>query len=67
MKKYLHYHIQFQHLIIQNQIRDLNQGTFGFVELAWDKYESPPQQVAVKFLERGEKVLLLLILILILI
>jgi len=38
------------------KIRDLNQGTFGFVQLAWDKQCHPPQQVAVKFMERGEKV-----------
>ncbi len=37
------------------QIRDLNSGTFGFVELALDK--STGQQVAVKFIERGDKVL----------
>jgi serine/threonine protein kinase len=34
----------------------LNSGTFGFVELALDKKTG--QQVAVKFIERGEKVLL---------
>eukprot|EP00210_Caulerpa_lentillifera_P008396 g8008.t1 len=38
------------------KIRDLNQGTFGFVQLAWDKRCSPPQQVAVKFMERGDKI-----------
>lgn len=38
------------------QIRDLNQGTFGFVQLAYDKSTNPPQQVAVKFMERGDKV-----------
>lgn len=38
------------------QIRDLNQGTFGFVQLAWDKRCTPPQQVAVKFMERGDKI-----------
>lgn len=36
------------------QIRDLNSGTFGFVELAYDKVTG--QQVAVKFIERGDKV-----------
>ncbi len=36
------------------QIRDLNSGTFGFVELALDKVSG--QQVAVKFIERGDKV-----------
>ena len=36
------------------QIRDLNAGTFGFVELALDK--STGQQVAIKFIERGDKV-----------
>lgn len=34
----------------------MNQGTFGFVQLAWDKSTNPPQQVAVKFMERGDKV-----------
>ncbi len=37
------------------QIKDLNSGTFGFVELALDK--STGQQVAIKFIERGDKVL----------
>ena len=37
------------------QIRDLNSGTFGFVELALDK--TTGQQVAIKFIERGDKVL----------
>ncbi len=41
------------------QIRDLNSGTFGFVELALDK--STGQQVAVKFIERGDKVLSVLL------
>ncbi|EIE22391.1 sulfur stress regulator [Coccomyxa subellipsoidea C-169] len=36
------------------KIRDLNSGTFGFVELALDK--TTGQQVAVKFIERGDKV-----------
>lgn len=36
------------------QIRDLNSGTFGFVELALDKITG--QQVAIKFIERGDKV-----------
>lgn len=36
------------------QIRDVNSGTFGFVELALDK--STGQQVAIKFIDRGEKV-----------
>ena len=36
------------------QIRDLNSGTFGFVELALDKVTG--QQVAIKFIERGDKV-----------
>lgn len=38
------------------KIRDLNSGTFGFVELALDKSTVPEQQVAIKFIERGEKV-----------
>jgi serine/threonine-protein kinase SRK2 len=36
------------------KIRALNSGTFGFVELALDKTNG--QQVAVKFIERGDKV-----------
>ncbi len=44
-----------QHLHLNVQIRDLNSGTFGFVELALDK--TTGQQVAVKFIERGDKVL----------
>ena len=44
-----------KHLHLNVQIRDLNSGTFGFVELALDK--STGQQVAVKFIERGDKVL----------
>jgi len=36
------------------KIRDLNSGTFGFVELAMDK--TTGQQVAIKFIERGDKV-----------
>ncbi len=36
------------------QIRDINSGTFGFVELALDK--TTGQQVAIKFIDRGEKV-----------
>ena len=35
-------------------MRDLNSGTFGFVELAMDK--TTGQQVAIKFIERGDKV-----------
>eukprot|EP00210_Caulerpa_lentillifera_P003735 g3568.t1 len=38
------------------KIRDINQGSFGFVQLALDKHHNPPQQVAVKFVERGEKI-----------
>ncbi|KAL0053253.1 hypothetical protein WJX82_003327 [Trebouxia sp. C0006] len=37
-----------------SKIRDLNAGTFGFVELALDK--STGQQVAIKFIERGDKI-----------
>jgi serine/threonine-protein kinase SRK2 len=36
------------------KIRDINSGTFGFVELALDK--TTGQQVAIKFIDRGEKV-----------
>ena len=39
---------------VRAQIRDLNSGTFGFVELALDK--TTGQQVAIKFIERGDKV-----------
>lgn len=35
------------------QIRDLNRGTFGFVQLALDT--ETDSQVAIKFIERGEK------------
>lgn len=37
-----------------HQIRALNSGTFGFVELCADR--ATGQQVAVKFIERGDKV-----------
>ena len=40
--------------VIFLQIRDINSGTFGFVELALDK--TTGQQVAIKFIDRGEKV-----------
>jgi len=36
------------------QIRDLNSGTFGFVQLARDKQSG--EYVAIKFIERGDKV-----------
>jgi hypothetical protein len=36
------------------QIKDLNSGTFGFVQLCIDK--TTGRQVAIKFIERGEKV-----------
>ena len=36
------------------QVKSLNSGTFGFVELALDKLTG--QQLAIKFIERGEKV-----------
>lgn len=36
------------------QIKDLNSGTFGFVQLALDK--TTGRQVALKFIERGDKV-----------
>ena len=35
-------------------MRDINSGTFGFVELALDKLSG--QHVAIKFIDRGEKV-----------
>ncbi len=36
------------------QVRDINSGTFGFVELAMDKLSG--QHVAIKFIDRGDKV-----------
>jgi serine/threonine-protein kinase SRK2 len=36
------------------QIRDLNSGTFGFVQLARDKQTG--ELIACKFIERGDKV-----------
>ena len=36
------------------QLRDLNKGTFGFVQLALDTESNT--QVAIKFIERGDKV-----------
>jgi serine/threonine protein kinase len=36
------------------QIKDLNSGTFGFVQLALDK--TTGRNVAIKFIERGDKV-----------
>lgn len=36
------------------QIKDLNSGTFGFVQLCKDK--TTQELVAIKFIERGEKV-----------
>ena len=36
------------------QIKDLNSGTFGFVQLALDR--TTGRQVAIKFIERGDKV-----------
>lgn len=41
-------------LPLYHAVRDLNSGTFGFVELAMDK--TTGQQVAIKFIERGDKV-----------
>ena len=35
-------------------MRDLNKGTFGFVQLAVDSQTG--QRVAIKFIERGDKV-----------
>ena len=37
------------------QVRDLNKGTFGFVQLAVDTQTG--QRVAIKFIERGDKVM----------
>lgn len=39
---------------VMMQIRDLNSGTFGFVQLARDKQTG--ELIAVKFIERGDKV-----------
>lgn len=36
------------------QVKDLNKGTFGFVQLAFDVHTG--QRVAIKFIERGDKV-----------
>lgn len=36
------------------QVKDLNSGTFGFVQLCQDKTTN--ELVAIKFIERGEKV-----------
>ena len=36
------------------QIKDLNSGTFGFVQLCRNK--NTREQVAIKFIERGDKV-----------
>lgn len=36
------------------QIKDLNKGTFGFVQLAYDTQTN--LRVAIKFIERGDKV-----------
>lgn len=36
------------------QIKDLNSGTFGFVQLALDR--TTGRNVAIKFIERGDKV-----------
>lgn len=36
------------------QVKDLNSGTFGFVQLALDR--TTGRQVAIKFIERGDKV-----------
>jgi hypothetical protein len=36
------------------QIKDLNSGTFGFVQLARDKHTN--ETWAIKFIERGDKV-----------
>lgn len=37
------------------QLRDLNRGTFGFVQLALDTKTG--LRVAIKFIERGDKVI----------
>ena len=44
----------FGRSIASSQIRDLNRGTFGFVQLALDTQTGT--QVAIKFIERGDKV-----------
>ncbi len=40
--------------VLSSQIRDLNSGTFGFVQLARDKQTG--ELIACKFIERGDKV-----------
>jgi hypothetical protein len=39
---------------LHSQIRDLNSGTFGFVQLCKDR--TTGELVAIKFIERGDKV-----------
>ncbi len=46
--------VTVQALFVCTQIRDLNSGTFGFVQLARDKQTG--ELIAVKFIERGDKV-----------
>jgi len=41
-------------VVMYMQIRDLNSGTFGFVQLARDKQTG--ELIACKFIERGDKV-----------
>lgn len=43
-----------QHPVFVLQIKDLNSGTFGFVQLARDKQTG--ELIACKFIERGDKV-----------
>lgn len=45
---------------VVSQIRDLNAGSFGFVQLARDKLSG--KKVAIKFIERGEKVCMFVLL-----
>lgn len=40
-------------ILIHLQIKDLNSGTFGFVQLALDR--TTGRQCAIKFIERGDK------------
>ena len=39
-----------------SKLKDINSGSYGFVQLCQDSRNN--EQVAVKFIERGEKVLL---------
>lgn len=46
--------LTMQPMSLRAQIKDLNSGTFGFVQLAKEK--ATGEIIAIKFIERGEKV-----------